>query len=484
MKINNFKKKIFFACILVLSFFVPRYFAHLQYDALEDEILAIGNNLMYPISSLFLAPDFTHPPLWYVLMDYPTEILGLEHGIFYYRLIQMLVLFFIVIFTLIYFQKKLPKRFLFTFFTLFLSNVYLVHLTSQHRMYAMVLGVAVFYSFYWYYLIKNKVDRSFKHFLLLGLIAALGFFINYSIVWLLPIWPLSYLFYKKTQHSLKSFFIFSTTFLLSISWFLPFFVKNVNKSIAVNQWAPQLNILNVFMMIENYFGFSSMLKDFYKLNVLFYPFIFLFLVLIFLRIKNSQLNYSKIIFAFTLLFLIIFILVVNFTGNSLLYSRTSITLVVAFYILIADSVANKRCSKLIFSALIILQVVNFFFYFNQSKDFSKNYSFFNNYRHNPIKSFQKYPFVEDSCLISVPNWNAMINNFFLGKNVKVIASNKMTNDEIMNEAGKCSLVYILEQNTVNREDIDRYYQLILRNNFTLKLMDSFDNQDLYILEKK
>lgn len=483
MQINNFKKKSFFVFILIISFFVPRYFAHLQYDALEDEILAIGNNLTYSIGNLFSAPDFTHPPLWYILMDYPTQVLGLSHGIFYYRLIQVLILFFIIIFTLIFFQKKLPQRFLFTFFALFLSNVYLVHITSQHRMYAMVLGIAIFYSFYWYFLIKSEANKSLKNFSFLGLIAAIGFFTNYSIVWLLPIWPLSYLFYKKNYHSFKSFVVFFTTFFISTLWFIPFFIKNVNKSVAVNQWAAQLNFLNVFMMIENYFGFSSMLKNFYKLNDLFFPFIFLFLVLIFLKIKNCKLNYFRIMSFFTLLFLIVFIWTVSFTGNSLLYPRTSITLVVAFYVLIADAVTNKKHIKLIFGLLIILQVINFFFYFNQDKYFSKNYSFFNNYKRNPISFFKKYPFVANSCLVSVPNWNVTINKFFLGKHVRVVASNQMTDNEVLNEIEKCSLVYVLEQSSVNREDIDEYYQSLFKNNFQLKLINSFGNQDLYILEK-
>ena len=85
--------QIFIYACFVLAFFIPRFLAHLRYGTMEDELLSMHFNLSFATKDLFVAPDHAHPPLWYVLMDWPTQILGISHGIFYYRLIQVVVLF-------------------------------------------------------------------------------------------------------------------------------------------------------------------------------------------------------------------------------------------------------------------------------------------------------------------------------------------------------------------------------------------------------
>lgn len=487
MKKVEHKRFLLFVLIFIIFcgvFFIPRYLGHLQYDALEDELLAIGNNSMYPISKLVFAPDFTHPPLWYILMDYPTSILGLNHGIFYYRLIQVSSLFCLIIFTLFYFYKKLSDKFLFTFFTLFLSNIYLVHLTTQHRMYAMVIGISVFYSFYWYHLIKNSNDKSFKHFIFLGFIAAFGFLVNYSIVWLISVWPLAYLFYKRGFYSFKRLAAFFLTFVLLTAWFIPIFIRNANKSIALNQWAPDFNFINIMQMVNNYFGFIPMKDELSRTNPLAIIFLFLILALIFLKKtkRNQQISHIAILIS-TLMIFLVFLIAAYLTKNSLLYPRTAITLVVVFYILISDCLNNIKYFKVIFILLILLQASQFLLYFNQEKNFSKNY-FFTDYNKNTVNYFNRYNFLENSCIVVAPSWNITAAKFFLSKKVKVILPSELNSEKVGKGTPYCSQIYLLVQISVEKKVIEEQIDIVLQGNYTFELVHSFENQKLYILEEE
>ena len=263
-------KNILIFLIFIFLFFLPRFFAHLQYDALEDEILAIDNSLLYSASEQIWAPDFTHPPLWYLLMEYPTEILRFDHHIGFYRLIQILIIFFGLSFTAIYFWRKIPHQFIIIFLYLFLTNVELVHLTSQHRMYSLVLSFGVFYTFSWFYIIKYKENKKWQDFFSVGVVAALGFFSNYSMIWLIPIFPLVYLLSTdKTiiKSRINNLIVFSVTFFLSICWFIPTFIRNALISVDLNQWTSDLNFHNVFQLFVNYFGVIPIQEDLVKIGV-------------------------------------------------------------------------------------------------------------------------------------------------------------------------------------------------------------------------
>lgn len=484
MQKNNFKYYFLlciFFLIFCLIFFVPRYLAHLQYDALEDEILSIRNNEKYSISELILAPDFTHPPLWYILMDYPTSIIGLKNGIFYYRLIQVCSLFLIIVFILFVFRKKISHKFIFTFFSLFFSNVYLVHLTMQHRMYSMILGISILYSFYWYSLFKNKNIIASKHFIALALIAAIGFFINYSIVWLIPIWPLSYFLYKKNFASFRNLMIFSFSFFALTFWFAPVFMENAKQSVAANQWTPHLNFINVVQLFGNYFGFIPIEEYLYKINLAFIPFLFLILILIKDIFKKNQL-FSRTLSISILILVFGFLITVYFTKNSLLYPRTAISMVIAFYIFISHSLINNKYFKLIFIFLILLQASQFVIYFNQNKNFSKNY-YSMNYRENPVNRFKEYNFKKDSCLLVVPYWNVTAARFFLNQKIQILLSDEINSNEATKKMSNCLNTYLLIQTSIEEKILDEQIKAVLKDQYILNFVNGFENQDLYILEK-
>lgn len=478
----KFQKLLLSATIFIgfcIVFFVPRYFAHLQYDALEDEILSIDFNSGFLLKEFLLAPDLVHPPLWYMLMDYPTSVLGLDHGIFYYRLIQVLSLFSIIIFTLIYFYKKLPNKFLFTFFALFLSNIYLIHLTFQHRMYAMILGISIFYSFYWYHVIKNGADESFKHFIALGLIAAIGFFINYSIIWLIPIWPLSYLFYKRNSHSLKRLIVFSSTFLILIAWFIPTFIKNTLFTGSItNEYYLDFNVTNFLKLFADFFGIIPT-NDQTSNNLLVGPYFLLLFCLFFFSKKSNKILYRQKMIIFTVFFFLSFLFFGIFNDFILLVPRTSITIIIAFYILMADSFSSFKYSKNIVYLLIFFQLTQFTIYFAND---SKNLTLYNlfNYRKHPMHYFSNFNFLENSCLITMPVWNEFSAQYYIGDKVKILSSDKLWKDLDFDQL-TCNKIYVLDQTSVDREDVALQIRQIKDYGFSFVNLISHQNQTLYIL---
>ncbi len=476
---------LFFALFAVLLF-VPRYFAHLEHDTIEDEILSIDINNIYSFRDFFFSPDISHPGFWYMLMEIPTHFLGIIHGIFYYRLIQVVILFVLLSFSIFYFKNKLPKSFLFIFLTLFLTNVYFVHITFQHRMYSLVLGIAVFYSLFWYYLIKKNHDFSMKTSIFLGLIASLGFFSNFSMVWIIPLWPLAYFLYKRSLPAFKTAFFSSATFLLSISWFMPKFVKNAEYSIAVNQWAPPLNFQNTLEMIGNFFGIIPRYFDLNKLNILVIPFLILFVFMIIWLSNKKKNQYILSVVISLAIFFLFFILAVYLTDRSLLYARTSITFAIIFYIIIADIYAlNSKLIKSIVYVMIVFQISQFFIYFADHKKTDYMYYLFD-YRHHPVAYFANYNFEKNSCIIPMPYWNYLSLRYFLGQKVKVIPIYNSSNNLLREETKDCSVIYMLNQTSVdkNREDLQVYYQIFSDSNSNKKFVDKNNDQSLYILNFK
>jgi hypothetical protein len=481
MQLKNFKKIssfFFILAIFCLAFFIPRYFENNTYDAMEDELLSIDFNTIYSTEELLKAPDKAHPPLWYVLMEIPTKILGIDHGIFYYRLIQSLILFSFSIFSFFYFQKKIPSKTVYVFFSLFLSNIYLIHLTSQHRMYAMVIGIAIFYSLYWYQLIKINKDQSFKSFVLLGFIAALGFLTNYSIVWLLPIWPLSYLIYRRDGYALKRLLVFVATFLLLISWFIPTFISQTTS--FANQSNITLNLINIAKLFGNYFGILPIF-DLKRVNFLFLPFIILLYILFFWQKNRKKSSYFKAILISTLLMFFCFLVVVKITGSRLFYTRVSIAIIMAFYVLIADSFNKVKYSKKIVCLLIIIQLSQFIYYFFPYRRFSIGYDLFN-YRLNPIGHFREFPFKTGSCLLAVPGWNKLAAKYYLRDKVAILSLEEFSPDNDF-RLKKCSKIYVLDQISVDRSEVN--WQLVKVRNMSYKLMPIkiYKNQVLYSLGK-
>lgn len=471
--------------VFTLCFFGLRYFAHLQHYAMEDELLAIGNNMMYSIEELWWAPDFTHPPLWYILMDLPTHFLGLEYGIFYYRLINVSLLFLLISLS-VYFFRDLGRKLLFIYFSLFSSNLYLVYVTFQHRMYALVIGIAILYSLYWFKLINGQHDRlSNKHFFALGVVAGLGFLVNYSMLWIIPIWPLVFLF-NKTTNKLKwrQIFWFCFAAMLSVCWFIPTFISNIYESVDKNQWSPEFNLLNLSHMFGNYFGFVPLREHMGSVNSFFVLFAALLGLLTFMVFVNKKwIKYLPALFALSTS-LIAYLLTVKITGNSLLYARTSITFVVVFYLLIAFHIASLWRSyviRIIFFTMVILQATQFVIYFFPTQQNGDDYNFFANYKHNPISHFSSYRFIEGSCLVTIPNWNTTAANYFLSKKVSIIQANMLPIRSVTNSVFSCAHVYILEQESIGEPYLQTEYDKFQIDRQNLQMLVNFKNQNLYIL---
>lgn len=486
MKNEEFKNNlisIFTFVAFSFVFFAPRYFSHSQYDALEDEILAIGNNQMNSVDKLIFAPDFTHPQIWYILMDLPTTILGLDHGIFYYRLIQVIILFCSLIFIYFYFKTKLTKDFLISFYLLFLSNIYLVHLTTQHRMYSLVLSVAIFYSFYWYDLIKNDKDKFYKNFITSSLIAALGFFINYSMIWIIPVWPLAYLLYRKNFDSLKKILVFSLVFLGSISWFIPTFIVNSTKSIVLNQWASDLTLTNALQLFGNYFGLIPIQEKLNLVNPLLIPLIFLITLFVNKVKKSGKAPFISKIFIASVFSLFLFLLTVYITKNSLLYPRPSITLIVAFYTIFAIGFSLLNKSRIFIYILLVFQLSQHALYYFQDREFSLSY-FFVDYKKNTISYFKDYSFLEKSCLIPIPNWNTNAAKFFLQGVVEIIPVDRINYSQVKGSLEPCSNSYLLEQQSIDATIIEDHRQKFFNDEFEYQFLENFENQNLYLLTKK
>ncbi|MBU0974841.1 hypothetical protein KKD03_04030 [Patescibacteria group bacterium] len=482
--VKRYKYFFFFFLFLVL-FFLPRYLAHSQYDALEDEILAIDNNMIYSASEQLLAPDFTHPPLWYLLMEYPTKLLALEHGIGYYRSIQVLILFFGLVFSTGYFWRKIPHKFILIFLLLFLTNVELIHLTSQHRMYSLVLSFGVFYALYWFYLIKYKKDKKWQDFFTVGIIASLGFFTNYSMIWLIPIFPIAYLISSESEIlklRIKNLFIFTITFFVSISWFIPTFIKNSLISINANQWTFDFNIYNVFQLFVNYFGIIPVQKDLGKISIYAVVFIVILVLIVLGQLFLNKENSIKRIFFTSAISFIFFLLTVFITGNSLLYPRTAICLVLAFYVLITCAFGSFKYSRVLVFLIAMLQLSQFLLYFNQDDSFSNGY-FFMDYRIHPIHYFVDYNFPQKSCLVVIPVWNYRATKYFLEDVVQVkSASIFEVEDSIkFSKTKDCASFYFLEQFSIGESRLKQQYKKFLPFDIERVLLDEHENQKLYLM---
>lgn len=466
-------KKIKFVLIFLLffiGFFIPRYFAHLQYDATGDEILSIMFIKNNSLKDLLLAPDYVHPGLWYASMNSLVQALDINHGIFYYRFFQVMILFSSIVFSFFFFYKKLSRNFLIIFFILFLSNVYLVHLTMQFRMYAAVIGVSIFYSLYWYDLISDNSKKSYKHFILLALVGSLGFFINYSIFWIIPIWPTLYFLHKKDKHSIKQVLIFFISFLISISWFISIFIRNISMGISKNQWAPELNLINTLEMVGTYFGLIPKIFS-NEINFLVFPFIILLFLLNIFQKKSSV----KLFFIPLTIVFFSFICIVFLTGNSLLYARTTIPIVVTIYIFMTDAFYKNKYAKFIVFLLVFFQLSQFVVYFFPHKNFAKSYDSFNYHLH-PINYFTNRVFEDDSCLITIPDWNKLSAKYFFKDKMKVI---DVTETDLKNRS--CSKIYVLDQTSTSRDLKSWQFKKIDEMGYKLDLVDRYDDQDLYTL---
>lgn len=472
-------REILILLIFSLLFFVPRYFAHLQYDALEDEILAIGFNQSFSLKQLFQCPDPAHPMIWYLLMEVPTAYLGINNGIFYYRLIQVIFLFITIIYIYLIYRKE-NYSFLIAFFLLLLSNISILHLSFQHRMYGLTISFSIIYSFYWFFLLKNNLQIKFVNVLILSLLVILLFFTSYSSVWLIPIWPMTYFLYNKKLSAFKNILQFFAIFLLGICWFLPTFFENIAQTIVDNQWAPDVNIFNFFELFANYFGLLMVAAPEKTYNSLIIPFfIVLFFSIYYLIFCSKNQCLARSLLFSTALSLLFFVIFSKITGNRLFYLRTSLPILIPLYLIISLVFTEKtKFTNLVFIILIVIQISQFPLYFMLIGT-KKIYSVFN-YAKHPMSFFEEFNFPSDSCLFTIPNWNYLQAKYFLGNVVKIIDTDSFLSKENYYE---CSNIFMLDQSSVDRKVVYQELFKIQEMGYNNILKSSHDNQNLYLLEK-
>jgi hypothetical protein len=466
---------------LATAIIVPRYYGHLQYDAMEDEILAIGNNVSFTPQQLLFAPDYTHPGLWYILMDIPADYLGVTHGIFYHRAIQVLIITVGVCFIVWYFSKKLPWSFLLSVITLFLSNVAIIHITFQYRMYSLVLCIAMFYSLYWFLILKENRQASFKECIGLALLADVAFLTNYSSIWLLPIWPVAYLLWHKNTEAIKKLTTFTAVFLLAISWFIPIFFHNTRLSVELNQWASPLNLRNVLELIGTYLGLIPYYYHFYRLNFFVLPLCAVLLASLWWHGAQPHHKLLRVIGISTTIIFSLFLVVVYITGDSLLYIRTSVPLALALYMLIATVyISAKKPSFFLVFLVVFLQLTQFLIYFSPHKPISKEYYLFN-YHIHPMSYFKPFNFPPNSCLIPIPHWNTLALSFYLGSKVHQVPINTMTPEQIQQNLRNCSIVFLLDQNSLDRAAVQDQYDALAAAGYSLEFFENHENLDMYVV---
>lgn len=478
IKISNFFKKhyliqnIFISILLALLIIIPRLLASKTYGPLEDELLAIQFNLDYPASELFFKPpDVTHPGLWYIIMEIPIVFLGYFSPIIYYRMINIIIFTLFIIITWILFSKKFTSFFWILFLTLLLSNPYLIHLTFQNRMYSLVLGINIIYSTFWLKILNKKINIQNKEILILGLLAGLGFFTNYSFIWILPIWPLAYLLTKRNKTSLKRMLKFALLFTLETFWFIPTFIKNANESMLGNRWAPSLNLITVKELIENYFGITNV-KD-----ILFFSILSLTIIPLIIKVKKRP-NFLSLVLAFFFYLLVVFL-----TGNGLLYARVSITFVITLYVILANFYSKQKLkSKIILLVLpfIFLQTHQLVVYLNNHQEID-SYSSSWDYYSNPLEIITNYKFKKNSCIIGIPIWNDYPISYFLPKNLKLIKNKDIERSiNIVDLLNDCSENYLLVQNTIPEGTIKNNLSSLDEKGLICdEFLENLENQDLY-----
>lgn len=478
-------KSIIIFIFFCLAFFIPRYFAHLQYEPLEDEFLSIMFSLDFSLKNLMFPSDNTHPGLWYAVMKLPTTLFVYhERSMFYFRLIQILFLLSCLLISYFCFRKKLANNFFLIIFSLLLSNLYLVHITFQNRMFALLLGIAFIYSMIWYEIIKNKKNLTLRRISLLAIIALLGFFTDYSMIWLIPFWPITYLFINHDLVNFKKVALFFSLLLIGVSWFIPIFLSNIEKSFTDNSWIPDFNFKNAIELLGNIFGLIPRYSYLNQLNIMVNQLIIIFLF-IFSKIlfqRNSQKHLKGMLLAVIIIF-ILFLLLNIFFNNRIFYNRSVFPISILIYFIIADFFQNNLKSlvaKFIVYLLIAIQISQFVLYFFPKLPIAEDYVRFN-YRQHPMSNFQNYNFAKDSFLLTIPDWNYTSARYFLSSKVQVIRSSEL--EKISSVPNRDGEIYVIDQISIDRNRVKNDCDQILRLGYEFVSLKKNENQELLILKK-
>jgi len=342
----------------------------------------------------------------------------------------------------------------------------------------MSIAAGITYSFFWYFLINKKWQANKKNLFCLLCLTLFFFFTNYNSIWIIPIWPMVYLSLNFNWHNFKKIIYFFTSFLIGISWFLPTFFKNLQSSVGGNQWAPEVSFFNSIELVGEYFGLLLAKVPAETLNPAVLPFIALFTFVIIYSFISMKNKFPKALLAYTMLSFFLFIIVSFLTGRRLFYSRTSITIVIALYILLAEIFTHgDRLIKLCISILVALQFSQFFIYFSLVKTTISYYVVFN-YQVHPMSKFQDYGFTSSDCLATLPRWNYRQAQYYLADFLTVIETEDLLNGASTNS---CKNLFLLDQSSVDRQVVANDLLLISQRGFILREELVHDNQILYHL---
>ncbi len=180
-----------------------------------------------------------------------------------------------------------------------------------------------------------------------------------------------------------------------------------------------------------------------------------------------------------------FLLVNYFANNRLFYVRAILSFIVVFYILLADffsSYSKKAIFKIMLFILVFFQLSQFLIYFMQDYQPFKNYARFDYVKH-PIASFNDFAFLDNSCLITVPYWNYLSANYFLGKKTNVIMINNSF-ENFQNKSKYCDHIYVLDQTSIERYRFQYFYDSLNQAGYQPKLLEKNYNQEIFFLEEK
>lgn len=433
---------------MLLAFFL-RLLSTFQFDFAEDEVFALEYNQVNSVSQLVKAPDFSHPPLWYLAMD---PLVSLDWAPFELQLLQTLCFCICLLLSFILLENySLKLRFLFLF--ILSINPFLIHYTAQFRMYSSVIGVALV-TYSWFLRIveqyaTQKKAPNFKEFAVFSVLMAVGLMLDYSFFWLSLFLTLFTVFSWLKEKQKIWVTLLSTVIVSGILdlWFLPYFWKNLFTAAGANQWTPLVSFKNFLLVIGDLLGFfnNSSLVSLFVISV---GVVLLLGILFYLRKNIIQLQFFALSGVIGL-----FVLLSYFFPHSFFYARVCVTLVIPLTFLFAYMI--ERCWQrkgrsllfpLFFFTLMALSIADYFGLLAHLH-FAEQPNYYWDFHKTPIHSVLDITFPEKSCLLVIPDWTystVLFNSTYI-RNLSVLNSKKS------NDVAGCLHIYYLEQMTVSND---------------------------------
>ncbi len=472
-----------FTCLILLALF-SRIYSTTRYDFTEDEIFALEFNQVHSFTGLITAPDFDHPPLWYMAMD---PLVDLKPSVFTLRFVQILI-FTSAIGISFWLLSPFPLRYRVLPLGWLALNPYVIHLTAGYLMYASVLG-ATLISFSWVLRIlwrnqQHRIEPSKRELVGLSLLMAVGLLFDYSF-FLFSCFLLVFAGLGWIQNKSRIWRVLLGSVVLSglfDIWYLPIFWKNLFLTAHANQWAPVPSLKEFVLLLGDLFGFVDNL-DFKWLFVNGLLIVASLLVIALLLEKSKK---RKSPFPFLLnqwialggMIAAFVVLCVSFQ-NSFFYARVCFTFIVPITFTLIFSVIPYLKKNMFLSAVfflfIFLTAFSFFDYYRNT-DF-----YYWDFHANPVKMLLNQSFPTGSCLFTTPDWiySSVVANMPAQSNVRLMRP------KVEEDVQSCVNYYYIDQTTIlekprrtSLQKIKDVYgvcfksrDILVQDNVTLRLCD-------------